>query len=154
MKKFKFLILFLFFISFANATEIYYVNIYETVNKSKIKSLAETVLKQKADKLAKKLGINDLKKKKNLTQADMVKYQNFVLTVNRYQAEVSNNITKLMAKLMEKFGKKYGYQAIVAEISVLYCNKKYNKTDQFIKFVNSEIEKNKSKIIKEIGNIK
>ena len=55
---------------------------------------------------------------------------------------------------MKEFGKKYGYNVILAEVSVVYSSPKYNKTEEFIKFVNSKITKNKNKYIKEIGNIK
>lgn len=157
MDKFKFLkisVLSLIFFSFSYATEIYYVNVFETINKSKMKGLAETVLKKKADQLAKKYKIDELKGKRQLNADELNRYRAFINGINYYQTKVSDNISKVMAKLMEKFGKKYGYNVIVAEISVIYASPKYDKTEEFIKFVNSEISKNKSKIVKEIGNIR
>lgn len=151
MKKFYFSVVIFIFtaISVVNASEIVYVNVDKVYNRTEIKKLANSYATSKLNSVAKKLKIKAIvskyQKGGKLTQAEYLNLMTFQRERQFIMEKMTENLKKVFSVLFNKFGKKYGYTAVVAHFSVVYGKPKYNKTEQFINFVNQEIKKNRAK---------
>ncbi len=145
-----FVSVFLFSISFAE--NIYYVNTGEVLQKSALRGLMEQILAQEDKKLQKeyKIDINKFKSGKNVSQDEINRFIKYRQSINLVIQKLSLNSQKIVEEEMKKFAKAKGYNVIVAETMVVYCSKPYNKTKEFIQFLNKDINKNRAKILKEL----
>ena len=153
-KFFKVFILFLMLFSFSQAVEIYHVNITESFPKTKIYNLSSSIFKEKEKALIKKYKLDNLKGKKQLTANERRRVLAFQMEREYYRAQILNNTYRILSQLANKFGKKYGYGVVLSERYVIYVKPKYDKTKEFINFVNREVSKNKNKFISEIKKFK
>ena len=135
--------------STVKAGEIVYVNVDKVYNQTEIKNLANSFVSSKLNSLAKKLKIKSTvakyQKGEKLSQSEYLNLMAFQRERQFVMENMTENLKKVFSVLFNKFGQKYGYTAVVAHFSVVYGKPKYDKTQEFIKFVNQEVRKNKSK---------
>jgi len=151
-KFFIVLFLSLFIIKPTIAEEIYYINTIRVLGKSELTKILDKLRANKEAELRKKYKI-DLKKFRagqRVKEADIQRLQAYQRDLQDFYLKLTFNSQKFVGNEIKKFASKYGYDAIVAEVLVMYVNDKYDITDKFLKFLNSEIRKNKAKVIREL----
>jgi Skp family chaperone for outer membrane proteins len=151
-KFFIVLFLSLFIIKPTIAEEIYYINTIRVLGKSELTKILDKLRANKEAELRKKYKI-DLKKFRagqRVKETDIQRLQAYQRDLQDFYLKLTFNSQKFVGNEIKKFASKYGYDAIVAEVLVMYVNDKYDITDKFLKFLNSEIRKNKAKVIREL----
>jgi len=148
-------IAFIFSLSILNISvgeEIYYINTAQSLQQSELGKIAEQIVKQEETKLRKKykFDIKKLQSGQQVSEEEIRNYLTYNAMVNKLIKKVSENTQRIIKEKINKFAQAKGYNIIVAEVSVVYSNDKYNKTKEFINFINREVAKNKTKIISEL----
>jgi len=153
---YKFFSVILFFVLFFNfksfGIEIYYIDADKVVTSKngEFYNLLNEVFSKEKRSLMKKYGIQE--KNGKFFGKNRGKLLTFKREIKKTLFKLSRGIEDIFKELVYKFAKGKNYPIIVTDMEVIYVNEKYNLTDEFFKFANFELKRNKSKYIKKLKN--
>ncbi|MEJ5173231.1 MAG: OmpH family outer membrane protein [Hydrogenothermaceae bacterium] len=137
--------LFLMFVIFgiSKAAEIVFIDVQTVVNQSKAGKDAQGLLeeagkKAQAEVEAKQKTVKNDQKGQEEFQAFAIQKQQEVL---KRRDELLQKFMKLVQDNLESYGKSKGYSIIIDKQAVLYGKPELDKTDEFLKYFDSNYEK-------------
>ncbi|MCX7759768.1 MAG: OmpH family outer membrane protein [Hydrogenothermaceae bacterium] len=137
--------LFLMFVMFgiSKAAEIVFIDVQTVVNQSKAGKDAQGLLeeagkKAQAEVEAKQKTVKNDQKGQEEFQAFAIQKQQEVL---KRRDELLQKFMKLVQDNLESYGKSKGYSIIIDKQAVLYGKPELDKTDEFLKYFDSNYEK-------------
>ncbi len=153
MKKLLFALLFSVFIiniSFS-AEKIVYLDTQKVFTQSKAGIDVKTLLQQKAEKARAEIQAKASTVKKNdqlamqqLQQEAMQKQQE----IQKLQQKAVENFANFVKKAVEEWAKSKGYELVIDGQAVLYGKENYDKTAEFLKFLDEKYAKEKPDFLK------
>lgn len=153
MKKFLLTLLFsAFLINFSfSAEKIVYLDTQKVFTQSKAGIDLKTALQQKAEKAraeiqakASTIKQNDQLAMQQLQQEAMQKQQE----IQKLQQKAVENFANFVKKAVEQWAKSKGYELVVDGQAVLYGKENYDKTTEFLKFLDEKYAKEKPDFLK------
>lgn len=144
MKRFLlFFVMVMLFAGVSKGAEIVFIDVQAIVNQSKAGKDAQAVLEE----VGKKAQAEVEEKQKNLKsdQKSQEEFQAFAINkqqeVLKKRDELLQKFMKLVQDSLESYGKSKGYQIIIDKQAVLYGKPELDKTDEFLKYFDSNYEK-------------
>ncbi|MEZ0323081.1 MAG: OmpH family outer membrane protein [Hydrogenothermaceae bacterium] len=127
----------------SKAAEIVFIDVQTIVNQSKAGKDAQALLeeagkKAQAEVEAKQKSLKNDQKAQEEFQAFAIQKQQEVL---KRRDELLQKFMKLVQENLESYGKSKGYSIIIDKQAVLYGKPELDKTDEFLKYFDSNYEK-------------
>lgn len=144
MKKiFALFLMVLSVVGFSKASEIVFIDVQTIVNQSKAGKDAQAVLeeagrKAQAEVEAKQKTLKNDQKAQEEFQAFAINKQQEIL---KKRDELLQKFMRLVQTNLESYGKAKGYSVIIDKQAVLYGKPELDKTDEFLKYFDSNYEK-------------
>lgn len=153
MKKFVLSIFTIFVLAVSSFAEgkIAYIDVQKVFTQSK----AGIDLKAKLQSIANKAKSEIQSKAATINQKDQVAMQKLQQEIIQKQQELQKiqqqsveKFADFVRKSVNEFANKNGYELVVDSQAVLYGKKKYDKTEDFIKYLDNKYQKEKPEFIK------